>query len=179
LIIYWDMDGVLTDLYGTLATHHGVGRDFLHADDDRCHELYTDWAHSRGGLDVSFTEIAANQLSDMRRLMQDLHLRGHRQEILTSYGVYDALEMGALIHMGKRLWLLEHYRDYFEQGVLSGFNGVAHSRLKALFAGPRTVLIDDSPENVKSFCQAGGEGVLYSLADHGALVPELSRLQLL
>lgn len=69
---------------------------------------------------------------------------------------------------GKLAWLQNNKIDY--NPIL-----VNHSNEKASFAMPNCILIDDKPENIKQFRDAGGIGILHRSANE--TIAELEKLQ--
>lgn len=166
--IYVDMDGVLSDLDGSLAVWGGVSLNFVRSNLDYRESLIRDRV-SRMGLSHWESLTPLNQEKwrfDLRALKE----AGHEIEILTSYGTWDSLEIGPLSHQGKCNWLKSNYGDLFKEGVLTGFNGVERCTDKSLFSKPGTLLIDDSPKNVSEFSEGFGIAFLYSENRHSEVL---------
>lgn len=162
--IYVDMDGVLSDLDGSLAVWGGVSLNFVRSNFDFRESLIRNRV-SRMGLSHWESLLPLNKekwKSDLRALKK----AGHEIEILTSYGTWDPLEIGPLSHQGKCNWLRSNYGDLFAKGVLTGFNGVEKCTDKSLFSKPGTLLIDDSPKNIEEFMRGQGRAILYRTESH-------------
>jgi len=54
---------------------------------------------------------------------------------------------------GKELWIEKHIPQYKNRTIIT-------RAPKGLFAGPDRVLIDDNDQNIHSFVEAGGQGIL-------------------
>ena len=61
-------------------------------------------------------------------------------------------------HRGKRKWCREHLPLKKDDIIL-----VKKAELKASFAAPSSLLIDDNSENVQAFISGGGQGYKFSL----------------
>jgi FMN phosphatase YigB (HAD superfamily) len=187
MLIYLDMDGVLTDLDENVAQRADVSMQKM-ADPVIRTQLIRNSIQSRWL--GHWTELGAPNKAAWRRLIRRWTSAGHKVEILTSYGTsnfgmhhegegYPPPAMGAIAHMGKVRWLLNHYAQEFPgpgqryNGSITGFNGVEKCEQKAHFAGPDRLLIDDQPENVEQFKAAGGRAVLYERVHHDELMDAL------
>lgn len=67
--------------------------------------------------------------------------------------------------LGKKYWLNEHFGHRFRDYILT-------SHKHYLAGTPRSVLIDDSPHNVKAFEEAGGAAVLFPRPWNGTDIPD-------
>jgi hypothetical protein len=159
MLIYVDMDGVLSDLDGYLADYAEVP----------LHRIKFDREFRAGVVRKSFNSKGLLHWHSLKPLdrdfwhskMREWHEAGHRIEILTSYGSWDPLHVSPMAHMGKTTWMRTHYGDLFEAGVISGFNGVEQCGQKGFFAERGALLVDDQEENCEDFICEGGEAVLY------------------
>lgn len=167
--IYFDMDGVISDVDGTIAEALRVDVATIEADRAFRTDCYKRWAEMLCyNLEEGFAALKVHHLQETKDVMRTLVSKGHRVELLTSLGVarglfpMDVLTLGAQIHRGKTRWLGKHYGDLFEEGVIHRFNVVVNCDQKKHLAEPRAVLVDDQGENVEGFISRGGYGVHYS-----------------
>jgi hypothetical protein len=173
MLVYLDMDGVLVDLDGHIARQSGYSGNLL--EDRNVREQLL--AKERKDLGPAFPRLLPpNQIGEFKKLMHDLVFRGHRIEILTSYGDWGVGDLGVQSHQGKRDWLMDHYRTEVECGVISRFNGVQDCAQKVLFARPGSLLVDDQPENVQQFIESGGQALLYKSSEHHSAVAGIWRI---
>ena len=70
----------------------------------------------------------------------------------------DAKEIIRNIEKGKLEWLKNYW-----PGLKVNFSG--SGRGKGRFAKPNSCLIDDLPNNIESFIESGGKGIIYTSAD--------------
>ena len=176
ITVYFDMDGVLVDLYGALAKAWGVPPQSLWDHDSDTQRRYELWIEQSGGAEEAFAGLPPNQHAEMHQTMVLLHSEGHRVEILTSLGASAEFDKSLGIEAGKQRWLQTHYPDLLEKGVLSGFNGVRQGGDKANFAHDRALLIDDSPYVLEPFRAAGGHVAHYRQQDHRRCMDAFLRL---
>tara|TARA_R110000824_G_scaffold95253_8_gene229139 strand:- start:469 stop:1020 length:552 start_codon:yes stop_codon:yes gene_type:complete len=167
-VIYVDMDGVLADLDGMLASQFGLDEATLLSDRQRRSDLITE-SIKKNGLQhwLSIPPIHPEKWYQALGLWD---VRGSRLEVLTSYGEQNVGDYGSRAHGMKVSWLRSFYDSTF-----AGFNGVQFCEQKALFARPHTILIDDQPDNVRGFNEAGGIGILYTAATHGAVITRVDQ----
>lgn len=169
--VYFDMDGVLTDLDGWLATKFGVEVVSL-ADREARGALLRRAVEYNPAFPA---ELPPNRLGEFRGIMRFLALKGYNNEILTSYGQAAQADLGAQSHVGKVRWLSAHYLSEFQDKVLTRFNGVQNCGQKALYANSSSLLIDDQIENVLDFIAAGGHAILYESNNHESSIKGLER----
>ena len=173
MIVYFDMDGVLTDLNGMLAKKAGVERSAM-ADP----AFRSEWIHRSLAEDQAahWRDIPANRLKEFKAAMGWLRrIKGHDIEILTSYGQATLADCGAKAHAGKVGWLTAHYLEEFQERLITRFNGVQSCWQKKFFATPGSLLIDDQAENVEQWRSAGGVAILYDLEHHARFPTELEQ----
>lgn len=171
ITVYFDMDGVLTDLDGWLAAKFGVEDVSL---DDR--EVRGELIRRAVAIDPAFpAQLPPNRPAEFRWIMRYAAMKGCTNEILTSYGQAAEADLGAQSHVGKVRWLNTYYLSEFQDKVLTRFNGVQNCGQKALYANEKSLLIDDQLENVLDFIAAGGHAVLYEPRDHAESVKVLER----
>lgn len=168
--VYFDMDGVLTDLDGMLSQKSGVPRSDL-KDPVKWGEAYQKSFDE--GQHGHWRDIPPNRLTEFKNIMRGCQLKGDVVEILTSYGETTRSDCGTQAHAGKVRWLTEHYREEFQDRVISCFNGVQSYTQKAFYATPHSLLVDDQERNVDAFRAAGGIAIKYDLLSHQAFVEEL------
>lgn len=172
---FFDMDGVLTNLYEELSRDCGVSVSDLYEFHEETEPLFLDWCLEKGGFEATFGGLEPNRLDDMKVLMRTLHGKGHVLEVLTSLGAPSPKDMrrAASIHSGKVFWMRTRFGDILDEGVISRFNLVTSGSQKAFYAAPDTVLIDDTLEVVESFRYAGGQAHHYRAWDHDECVREI------
>jgi len=161
--VYFDMDGVLSDLDGDLAKTAQVPLGKILSDPQFRLGVVKQRVATTGLLHWVGLKPLHPHL--WKALMRNLREEGHTLEILTSYGSWDPLEVGPSAHLGKCQWLRQHYGDIFAEGVVTNFNGVETCDQKQFFAAPDSILIDDQIDNIEQFRNAGGKGVWYC-GDH-------------
>lgn len=107
MIAYFDMDGVLVDLYGVLGRAWGVDPHSLkdHAGDTP--DKYRKWVWENGGPLRAFEGLPPLHLEKMKGFMRELKGQGHCLEILSSVGDYEPFHQGVML--AKRGWLLSVY----------------------------------------------------------------------
>lgn len=160
MIIYFDLDGVLTDYDGQLAAENNLTREQVVLDRELRRSL-ENTRKTRMGLD-HYRTLKPHNLLGFKSLMRSLFSLGHTQEILTSYGDVQPLETGVIAHTGKQAWLKQHYADIFEEGVISRFNGVVSCSQKRFYGRPGSFLIDDQEDNIRDFAANGGSVFHYT-----------------
>lgn len=171
--IYLDMDGVLSDLDGALALFGGVDLNTLQKDETLRSRLIRERV-SKLGLDHW------ESLEPLNKELWEKDLRSiawGNVEILTSYGTWKSLEIGPMSHQGKCNWLKAHYGNLFDEGIISGFNGVEKCENKELFSGVNTCLIDDSQENCKRFSRRLGVAFLYTQKNHSEIICKIKGMK--
>ena len=171
LTVYFDMDGVLTDLDGWLAKKFRVETVSLVNREARG-ELLRRAVEYNPAFPA---ELPQNRVLEFSAIMAWLKLRQVNVEILTSYGNASLGDCGAQAHVGKVQWLTRHYLAEFQTGAISRFNGVQNCWQKQLYATPRSLLVDDQPENCEQFRAAGGRAILYDLTRHDEFVTEFEK----
>lgn len=143
--IYVDMDGVLCNFekrYIELFNEQpGLSREKK--------EFSKNWTDFVKGRNFETLEVfpGAYDLLNYFNSLKDVKI-----EILSSSG-------GAKYHneveRQKRIWLLNH-------GITYKPNIVSGRKLKAQYATPDSLLIDDTPDVIASFIAAGGKGILHT-----------------
>lgn len=173
ITVYFDMDGVLTDLDGMLAAKAGVHRDAMK--DSAFRSLCINKSIAEDQV-AHWRDIPANRHGEFRAVMSWLRLKDVTIEILTSYGLSTMADCGALAHAGKVKWLTAHYLAEFQDKTISRFNGVQNCWQKQHFATPTSILVDDQEENVEQWRAAGGRAIRYDLEHHDDFIEEFERL---
>ena len=171
--IYLDMDGVLSDLDGALALFGGVDLSTVQKDAILRNRLIRERV-SKLGLEhwESLEPLNKEQWEkDLRSISWG------EVEILTSFGTWNPLEIGPLSHQGKCNWLKTHYGNFFDEGIISGFNGVEKCEHKELFSGLNTCLIDDAQENCSRFSRRLGVAFLYTQENHSEVISKINGMK--
>ena len=158
--IYVDLDGVLADLHTEIErvldikiTMSGGDTDWDNADEI--------WKRLRELDEPNFSNL--NKLPDADKLWK--YVLKYSPNILTATG-----------HPSKRN--AQQKVGWVEKN-LSGYNQiytVVASRLKAQYAWPDTILIDDRMKSIGPWRQKGGIGILHTSADE--TIKELKKLGL-
>lgn len=146
--IYVDLDGVLADLYGEI--YNITGHWMIHDDD---------------GVDAP----AWNQINEYRkkgnRLFENLNLlpdamvlwnyvKKYNPHILTALGKV----MTEQTDEEKRKWVRKNLTGYDQ------IYTVKFSKMKANYASPTSILIDDRMRSIGPWRKAGGVGILHENA---------------
>lgn len=161
MTVYFDMDGVLSDLYGAISQAWGIPPEEITGHSEETSRRYFKWVLEPPGAEEIFATVPPLHLEEMRSLMVELSSRGYTLGILSSLGVSPEFSQGAPIRAGKERWLREHYGDFLENGILSEVHFVNSGGHKKDFAGEGHILVDDTYYIVESFIAAGGKGVHY------------------
>lgn len=172
MIVYFDMDGVLTDLDGMLAEKAGVPREAMK---DR--SLRSQWIVNSIEEDqvAHWRDIPPNRNDEFRAVMSWLRMKEVPIEILTSYGESTIVDCGALAHAGKVKWIMTYYLAEFRNSTIARFNGVQNCWQKQHYATSTSLLVDDQVENVEQWRAAGGRAILYDMEHHDDFIEEFER----
>ena len=161
--VYFDMDGVLTDL-DKVIDEHNINRN--------CRNSLFGWMSSMTNYTESrlFETLPANPyINDFKNLIQVLKDSGVVVSTLTSLG---NMNITTPIYNQKQTWLKNNGLDIH-------YLAVPESKCKQYLAHPKALLIDDKLSNVEEFRNAGGSSVEYSIANHdGAFDDILHELSL-
>lgn len=145
-IVYVDMDGVLADMFGQVARHHGVSH----------------WRKAR--KDKSKLEQIAKKPGFFRSLRPlenaGLLLRG----VLKAAGKYSILSAPLLSRVEqssteKAQWLSQHLKRNPPESILFDIN---KERYAVQPDGTPNILIDDYETNIRLWKARGGIGILYT-----------------
>lgn len=154
--IYLDLDGVLADFYGTVE--HLLGCPY--------HRLAPAVAWEQLAKIPGFYKNLP-LLPGAQGFFLELQRRNTELAILTAL----PWPTGELINaaIDKKTWVRRHIS--LEVQVLT----VEEGKLKASFAHPNAILIDDSRRNIDAWSSAGGIGILHSSPEKS--LAALDRLQ--
>jgi hypothetical protein len=145
--IYLDLDGVMCNFEKRYKEMFGVAP----ADVRSFKEFSPNW--------TKFVEEQQFETLDWypgaQELLNFIRQTGLDVEILSSSG---GKKYHDQVTAQKMKWLKDHGIDYTP-------NIVPGRRLKAEYAKPDTILIDDTPDVIESFDQAGGVGILHKDAE--------------
>lgn len=158
--IYVDLDGVLADLTSYIEQLLGVK---LHTQSDG------NWANDDEIWD-RIREIPGEPNFDQLKPLPDAmvlwnFVKPYNPHILTATG-YPVAENARK----KRAWVQKHLTGY--EDIIT----VEKSKLKAQYASPTSILIDDRTKSIRPWKQAGGIGVLHKNA--GKTIQKLKELGL-
>lgn len=167
MIIYFDMDGVLTMLDNLLELNQNANETRGDVITRLCKEKGHSWIFENAP--------ASPLLSEMRALMRDIKAKGHQVEVLTSLGLPSKDHPGCEGRReGKRVWLGKYLSSELIDGIITKINMVHSCELKGEFGCPNSILIDDQLEpNIKSFEERSGLGVHYSIQNHNKCVEKI------
>lgn len=146
--IYVDLDGVMADLYKKI--HEITGHWIINDDDGVDAEAWKQ---------VNAYRKAGNKMFEELELLPDAmilwnYVKKYNPHILTALGKYMTEETD----QEKRKWV---------RNTLSGYDKiytVKFSRMKANYASPTSILIDDRMRSIRPWKQAGGIGILHKSA---------------
>lgn len=171
--LYFDMDGVLVDLYGSMKEMLGRKRIEFNMNHDRQKWFEEDLVEftDRGGF---FTARAMPLFGHLENFTKYL-TRDYKHtncEILTSLGGFypDSSEVARQ----KKEWLAAHSPEVFN---LLKFNFTHSGKEKANFAttnGVSNILIDDTPSNNSEFTSRGGRAFTYTPESHNGVLWAIS-----
>lgn len=163
MIVYWDMDGVLTDFEKTYFEKVGSTK----SDDIESGE-YADNMRALVKTDFFNSMLANPHIEDIKRVMRTINKAGIRQEILTSCGPW--AEDNTKTIDNKTKWLIDN--KIIECGIVK-VNTVSLCSDKKPFASPDAILIDDQINNISDFKSAGGNVVHFNIKDTKKHLSEL------
>lgn len=143
--IFCDLDGVLVDLERGIADHYGIKKGF-----------------SKEKFQKLFDKLEKSSV-DLEKFFQKLNWTNDGRQLWTYILPYEPMILTAATHhrdphivAGKYTWCQNHL-------------GLPKSRVimesqKYIYAGPKHILIDDMPEKVEGWTNAGGLGILHNSA---------------
>jgi hypothetical protein len=148
-VLYVDLDGVLADL--TSYVEDLLGITIQTQSDGNWHNDEAIWDDIRafGGSEPNFQDL--KPMPDAMELWD--FLKPHRPHILTATGY--PVDVNA---RKKRKWVSKHLTGYDQVYT------VEKSKLKAQFAAPNHILIDDRTKSTRPWKQAGGIAILHRSA---------------
>ena len=152
--IYLDMDGVIADFnkrYKELFTVHPKEAE----KDNKFEPFFKVFIRKQGFATLDLMPDAINLMNYVRKI-------GIPVEILSSTASEDR---DADIRPQKIKWLKDHQIEFNPIFVPGG-------ELKAKYATPDSLLIDDTPKVIDAFRRAGGIGILYT--DYVSCIATLS-----
>lgn len=159
MLIYLDMDGVLTDFNKEYERMFGARPEEGWRRNKHFWDNWTTFVESGG-----FSRL--DKHPDADKLLQFVHELRVPVEILSSSGGNEHHEM---VTNQKIAWLCNN-------GIPYKANIVPGGKKKAAYAKPWSVLVDDTPHVVEAYREAGGTAVLHF--DINVTLKELSRLHL-
>ena len=140
--IFCDLDGVLVDLERGIADHYGINKGFS---TEKFQELFDNLEKSN---------------IDLEDFFQKLHWMKDGKELWTYLLPYEPMILTAATHhrdphivAGKYKWCASHL-DLPKSRIIMESE-------KYIYAKPRHILIDDTPEKIKGWTNAGGLGILH------------------
>ena len=153
--VFCDLDGVLVDLERGLADHYGIPAGFSA---ERFQELFD-------GLEDSE--------ADLEGFFADLHWKRDGRELWENILPYEPMILTAASHhrdphivAGKYDWCRRHLKLPKSRVIMES--------QKYIYAAPNHVLIDDTPEKIRGWTNAGGLGILHRSA--GESIHDLKRI---
>lgn len=166
--VFIDMDGVIADLDHIMLTYYGLEDRKLSTEADRKHfrECLSHMVDHVGFDRFTKTERA----DEIAEFVSKNHHRA-RFSICTSRG--DFHHDPSKIMFQKQKWLQENFAGTLDDlPVIFAPSG----RRKSHVAHSKAILLDDTTWNIGHFREAGGIGVLYSVADHDSCMTILDEL---
>lgn len=162
--IYFDMDGVVSDLDTT--TLKLLAKDGMHYDDiSEAREwdgLQPWFKHKAESTDFFALLEPSPYLNEMQDIILSLHGKGNNVQFLTSYGNLKNSHMKRM----KMYWLEKNLPLVWDSPGVFLFNGVNDCTDKQLYARRNTFLIDDQFSNCKDFVKSGGASYNYNFNCH-------------
>lgn len=143
-VVYVDMDGVLADMWGEVARHHGV----------------SNWRKARKKQKVD--QVAKNP-GFFRKLPALPNAGKLIHGVLKAVGKYSILSSPMMSRVEqssqeKSEWLTHHLRKNPPQSIVFDHNKEKYARQSD---GTPNILIDDYETNIKLWRERGGIGILY------------------
>jgi len=145
MIMFLDMDGVLTDYYGALDAVTPEGDEFSAM--DVAAEIGPKWW------------IEMEWLPDGRRLWD--YVKQHYKNIHILSAVDGPGTFGESAIQGKTIWLKRHIPEIPESHFHFVYDGAYG---KAKFADQNRILVDDRVENIDAWIENGGIGIVHQNA---------------
>jgi len=168
MIVYFDMDGVLTCLDDLIEE--------LRIEGEERGSAITRISAERGHNWLFENAPASPKLEEFKTLMRDLVKKGYKVEILTSLGLPRGDHPGVSGRTkGKKYWLGKFLSNELIDHVITKINMVHDCHLKGDFGGKDKVLIDDQLNNLNVFENNAGKGYLYKLSNHNSVLEVISR----
>ena len=158
-VVYIDMDGVLADMWGEVARHHGVD-----------HWRTARKTHKR-------IEQVAKRPGFFRRLPPLPNAARLIRSVLKAVGEYSILSspMQSRVEQSseeKTDWLQHHLKRNAPTAIIYDHNKEKYARRSD---GTHNILIDDFETNVELWRARGGVGILYKDSEVDAALTELQR----
>ena len=155
--IYLDMDGVIADFEERFV---GLFGEDSYRNDRSRKNFSVNWEQF-----VTTSQFETlNWFKGANELLDYINKLGVEVEILSSSG---GPKFHNLVAEQKKKWLSERGLNY-KPNIVSG------KKKKAEFATPKSILIDDTPEVIQYFTEAGGIGILHK--DLGETLSKLKQL---
>jgi len=175
MIVYFDMDGVLTKYDEALSSWSYV--DLMTIKQDRALRSKIEEDRKQDLGSKHYETLEPNNLPDFTDLMRSLKSKEHKIEILTSLGLtlgnLRNSDLGADAFRGKQNWLRSFYGRLFNEGVITGFNAVSSCVQKQFFAGKDSFLIDDQIDNIMEFTENNGHAIQYGSSSHASIIKHI------
>lgn len=151
MIVYLDMDGVLTNFDKRYRELFGIPPEDVSRKEEH---FWANWKSFVLGNNFTTLELLpdAKELLDYTKELQE---SGITIEILSSSG---GQQFHDVVKAQKLIWLDKH-------GITYKANIVPGGHLKAKYAlSPWYILVDDTPRVIEGFTNAGGTGILHTSA---------------
>ena len=157
-VVYVDMDGVLADMWGQVARHHGV-------------------SHWRKARKKQRVEQIAKQPGFFKKLPALPNAARLIRSVLKAVGKYSILSspMQSRVDQSseeKTLWLQHHLKHNAPTAIIYDHNKEKYARQSD---GTPNILIDDFETNVELWRARGGIGILYKDQEIDSVLVELQR----
>lgn len=167
MIVYFDMDGVLTCLDELIEELRLDGEERGQAITRICEERGHSWLFENAPV--------SPKIEDFKTLMRELVAGGHKVEILTSLGLPSEDHPGVPGRVeGKKSWLGKYLSNELIDKVITKVNMVHSCELKGELGGSNSILIDDQlVPNIELFRKNRGIGIHYNANFHDKCIEEL------
>jgi 5'(3')-deoxyribonucleotidase len=156
-VVYLDMDGVLADMWGEVAKHHGV----------------SNWRRARKEQRV---DQVAKEPGFFRNLPPLTNAGKLVKSVLRAVGQFSILSSPLMSRVDqsseeKADWLKHHLKKYQPQSIIFDHNKEKYARQSD---GTPNILIDDYDTNIQLWRERGGIGILYDYKKIDDVLGQLS-----
>jgi hypothetical protein len=172
--VYFDIDGVLSDLELDVARRAGIPLETIRA--QGCMEYQFMEVRKSCGDYTLFAEGTPIRPAPMNHLIKEIAGAGFHVELLTALAHLHPWDLGDEIYRGKVEFLKRHYNRPITDGHIKRINCVQRGPQKAFYATPDSLLVDDSRANLLSFRERGGHVLHFDHTEWDRCAGELRSL---